>query len=346
MSIIAKARYGMGLVAARLTGKHHPLFVTLCITGKCNAKCIYCYGDYYFKDNGPGMSTAEILTLIEQLVAQGTRYIAVSGGEPLLHPEVGRIVDFIKAQGCECALGTNGHLLSAKIQAVARADVMAVSLDGDEAAHDLNRGPGSFKLAMAGIAAAIANRNTVMLNAVLTKNNISSIDYLVNLARRLKVKVKFAFLVYSDDKRRQDIFKTIELTNDEIRAALEQIIILKQAGAPILYSRETYRHALAWRDYSRKSFSGAAPDFTHARCMAGKSWCLIDSNGKVYPCCEVMDSFPAKNYLQVGLAEALAHAAHANTCRACYTPGLIEHNLLCGLNVKVIGANILAALKR
>ena len=75
--------YFFAIVRARMSRRRTPLFVTLCVTNRCNLRCIYCYEEYYDR-NHREMSTAEILSLIDQLAAMGTRYISINGGEALL----------------------------------------------------------------------------------------------------------------------------------------------------------------------------------------------------------------------------------------------------------------------
>ncbi|MBP7652465.1 radical SAM protein [Candidatus Dependentiae bacterium] len=345
MSLYAKSKYLAKLIKIKFTKKYFPINVTICITGKCNLKCIYCYGDFYSKTRELEMSTEQILHIIDGLHKMGTQYISVSGGEPLLQKDIGLIIDHIKSKGCECTIATNGFLLPNKINEIKNVDLLAISLDGNELENDLNRGKGCFKKTMKGIETALIHKIPVVINSVLTKNNINSIDYLCQIGKLFKIKIKFGLLVYSDDKRKKNIYDDIALNDIEIKNAIKKIIELKKNGAPILYSLKAYDLSFQWKDHSKIYYWNEIPDFSYAKCYAGKMFFHIDSDSSVYPCCVFFDSFKAKKIVEVGLENALKHAETQNLCKACAKPGYIEHNLIYGLDPYTVYSNILEIFK-
>ena len=107
----------------------------LSLTARCNLACPYCLPDGV---EPPGLLTlAQRLQVIEAAVALGARSLRLTGGEPLLHPqleELIRAVQPLRARGLgEIALTSNGVLLSAERARALRAaglDRITLSLDG------------------------------------------------------------------------------------------------------------------------------------------------------------------------------------------------------------------------
>ena len=107
----------------------------LSLTARCNLACPYCLPDGV---EPPGLLTlAQRLRVIEAAVALGARSLRLTGGEPLLHPqleELIRAVQPLRAKGlAEIALTSNGVLLSAERARALRAaglDRITLSLDG------------------------------------------------------------------------------------------------------------------------------------------------------------------------------------------------------------------------
>ncbi|MGH9834597.1 MAG: radical SAM protein [Blastocatellia bacterium] len=117
------------MVATALKSPHHPILAQIIPIRRCNLSCAYC--NEYDKTSEP-VPTEEMLRRIDQLAALGTTAITFSGGEPLLHPELERIVERIRHHGAIATLITNGYLLTAeRIKRLNRAglDYLQISVD-------------------------------------------------------------------------------------------------------------------------------------------------------------------------------------------------------------------------
>src|SRR5262245_56685577 len=97
------------MIAAAMKSPHHPILVQIIPIRRCNLSCVYC--NEYDKTSEP-VPTEEMLCRIDQLAALGTTAITFSGGEPLLHPELERIVERIRHHRIIATLITNGYLLT------------------------------------------------------------------------------------------------------------------------------------------------------------------------------------------------------------------------------------------
>jgi MoaA/NifB/PqqE/SkfB family radical SAM enzyme len=92
-----------------LADRHHPLLVHLVVTRRCNLACTYC-NEY------DGVSAPVPLPLlrsrVDRLAELGTMAVTLSGGEPLLHPELDKVVEQVRARGMFATLITNAYFLS------------------------------------------------------------------------------------------------------------------------------------------------------------------------------------------------------------------------------------------
>ena len=117
------------MVARAIKSKHHPILAHIVPMRRCNLSCAYC--NEYDKVSDP-VPTAEILRRIEILAGMGTGIITISGGEPLLHPDLDEIIRGIRRHGAIATIITNGYLLTPeRIQRLNRAGLehLQISID-------------------------------------------------------------------------------------------------------------------------------------------------------------------------------------------------------------------------
>ncbi|MDR2991071.1 MAG: radical SAM protein, partial [Burkholderiaceae bacterium] len=105
---------------------------------RCNLNCLHCYSTSADVDFKGELSTAEALTVLEQLRAAHVPALILSGGEPLLRPDLYEIAARAKALGFHLSLSSNGTLLTAdhaRRLAQTGFDYVGISLDGLQATH-------------------------------------------------------------------------------------------------------------------------------------------------------------------------------------------------------------------
>jgi len=112
-----------------LASTRHPLLVHIIPIRRCNLSCTYCneYDDY-----SKPVPTEEMFRRIDRLGAMGASVITISGGEPLLHPDLDAIIARIRKNGMLAGLITNGYLLVAdRIERLNRAglEYLQISID-------------------------------------------------------------------------------------------------------------------------------------------------------------------------------------------------------------------------
>lgn len=342
MGIYNRAIFIGTLIKDKLVGGRTPLVVVLNVTSRCNMRCGYCYGQFYSEKSSRDFTSKELLKLIDNLGEMGTRSITLGGGEPLLRKDIGRIVEKIKENGIECGFNTNGTLVSRKIKELQKADMICVSIDGPKEMNDANRGEGTFERIVEGIDAALEAGIKVHTTTVLTRHNCDSVEWVVEMAKAKGIQAEFNLLFHqSDEKDDSDRFMA---SNTNLRKAVEKIVELKGQGAPILFSEHVYRYVARWPDYRKRLFMGNGPAFEYIDCYAGRFMMFINSDGKVYPCVQLIDIFPAKDLREVGIRAAWENLAD-HSCRACYFPCFNEFNTIMDMNFRVIAGQVLSTLR-
>ena len=96
-------------LAKGLLSTDHPVLVHLIPVRRCNLSCTYCneYDDY-----SPPISIDVLSQRVDRLAELGTTAITISGGEPLLHPELEQLISRIRKHRILTGLITNGYLLT------------------------------------------------------------------------------------------------------------------------------------------------------------------------------------------------------------------------------------------
>ena len=94
-----------------LKSPRHPVLAQIVPIRRCNLSCAYC--NEYDKNSAP-VPTHLMLRRVDRLATLGTTAIDISGGEPLLHPDLDVIIRRIRQRGIIAGLLTNGYLLTRK----------------------------------------------------------------------------------------------------------------------------------------------------------------------------------------------------------------------------------------
>ena len=97
------------MVARAIQSRNHPILAHIVPMRRCNLSCAYC--NEYDKVSAP-VPTEEMLRRIDLLATLGTQIVTISGGEPLLHPNLDEIIRAIRSHDMIATLITNGYLLT------------------------------------------------------------------------------------------------------------------------------------------------------------------------------------------------------------------------------------------
>jgi Fe-coproporphyrin III synthase len=152
---------------------------------RCNLACKHCYSISADHDFPGELSTEEVYGVMDDLYAYGVRVLILSGGEPLLRPDIFEISRRAKAMGFYVGLSSNGTLINeTNIDAIGAIgyDYVGISLDGIGATHDrFRRMEGAFDLSMAAARMCRGRGIKVGLRFTLTQDNAAELPQLLQL---------------------------------------------------------------------------------------------------------------------------------------------------------------------
>ncbi len=94
-----------------LASTDHPILAHLIPMRRCNLACAYCNE---YDDHSDPVPTPIVLERVDHLARLGTAVVTISGGEPLLHPELEQVIRHIRRHRMIAGMITNGYLLSRK----------------------------------------------------------------------------------------------------------------------------------------------------------------------------------------------------------------------------------------
>lgn len=253
-----------------MVSKYRLSILQLQVTSRCNLKCLHCYAD-----SGEALpaelSTSNILSLIDEFSNLGGVRLFLTGGEPLLHPDLDQIIAHAKKRSLFVYLSTNGYALTtARVEQLSALGVGAVnvSIDGSNAqTHDRLRGiDGAYQRAMGAIDSLLAAGILCASHTTLFKGNLDQSIDIVDTLRPKGVADCF-FVRMMPRGRAQDRFDLIP-TMEEYRVSREAEIRNRR----VRYGENIFaRRNVALRD-------------KRARCSAGIGQMYVTAEGRCYPC--------------------------------------------------------------
>jgi MoaA/NifB/PqqE/SkfB family radical SAM enzyme len=155
--------------------------------GGCDCRCLMC--SYWRADQRTRLALPQIEALLPDLRALRVEQVVLSGGEPLLHPDLEQIGAMLRRRGLSLVLLSNGLRLERRAAGLAPLlDELVLSLDGPRAVHDRIRGlPQAFERMRRGVAAARAANPGIRVTARCTvqRHNSGCLPQTVQAAREL-----------------------------------------------------------------------------------------------------------------------------------------------------------------
>jgi len=168
---------------------------------RCNLTCKHCYSGSTNIDFPGELGTDEVFAVMDDLRAFGVPVLILSGGEPLMRPDIFEISHRAKDKGFYTALSSNGTLIdTGNIEDIAAVgyDYVGVSLDGIGATHDrFRRLDGAFDQALRGLRLCRERDIKVGLRFTMTQDNQHELVDLLALMEREDIdKFYFSHLNY------------------------------------------------------------------------------------------------------------------------------------------------------
>ncbi|PCN50247.1 radical SAM protein [Candidatus Geothermarchaeota archaeon ex4572_27] len=255
----------------------HPV---LEVTGRCNLSCIHCEVRGGELDADPPLP--QVYRMIDSIATVPEfRMLVLSGGEPLVRPDIYEIIRYARDVGFEVTIATNGTLISREVaRKLSSLDItgVAVSLDFVEPElHDRFRGAsGAWSKAMEGMKHAVEEGLYLQVNITLSRLNFHELPQLLRLADELGscVVLLYQFQPFGRGALREDIaltpaeFLSVMRTVASLQRDLETLVI--PVGLP-----EYFAYLSGKTPFSGRLFRG---------CIAGRGMFYVRWNGEAWPC--------------------------------------------------------------
>ena len=282
--------------------QNKPLSVSFEITHSCTANCWHCnWGGPIKETRLSADEYAEICRELRPVVSH------ISGGEPLARGDVYEIVDKMTTDGglpWMIVVTNASNLTPERFFKLKDAGMhqLSVSLDFPDERHDeFRRIPNLFSH-MSEVLPELARqtgKDDISLNVCITAWNYQDLPALAERAKEWGLPINFS--VYSH-LRVQDRDGLVQGDNGlgTLKEKIEQIIDMKNRGYPIYTSSR-----VLWKYYSFLTEGGISG------CQAGKSFIVINPDGRLTPCAMVMAYFDKQE-------DMFKNFTKQNTCDACY----------------------------
>ena len=211
------------------------------VTDACNLRCSQCYVDSFgpLSSKKNELTTEELRRLLAEIKDLGGHTVTLSGGEPLLRPDMVGLVEYAAHElGLRVKLNSNGTLLLA--EGVAERLALALhelqlSLDGvTPKVHDAVRGRGMHASTMRGIDRYLraGGENSLVLSLTLMRSNIDDAANLPVLAESLGVKT-VRYLNVVRDGRAVPVFESsLQPTTEQLIAFYDSMYFEGLGGSP------------------------------------------------------------------------------------------------------------------
>jgi len=192
---------------------------------RCNLNCKHCYSLSTDVDFPGELSTEEVFRVMDELKAFRVPVLILSGGEPLLRPDIFDISRRAKEMDFYVGLSSNGALVDAAMAeriAGIGYDYVGVSLDGIGAVHDrFRRKEGAFDASLAGMRLLRGRGVKVGVRFTMTEHNVESLSALLDLTETEGFdKFYLSHLVYAG---RGDRYRGDDAYHATTRAAMDLV---------------------------------------------------------------------------------------------------------------------------
>jgi radical SAM protein with 4Fe4S-binding SPASM domain len=243
-------------------------------TSACNLSCSYCRASASPMPEKDELSTDEALGFIDEIAPLHPMLI-LSGGEPLLRPDIFFLARRAADRGMRVSLATNGTLLTPEIaEKLSSSSISRVSISLDGASskmHDAARGKGSFEGALKGIE-SLQGRIDFQINFTVTNRNEGDVMAVFDLAERLHAKALHFFFMVPTGRGKGEDLVTPE-RHEELLHLIDEERSKRRIEVQVTCAPQFARIARAG--------SGRRPS---GGCLAGTSFVFVSRKGDVYPC--------------------------------------------------------------
>jgi radical SAM protein with 4Fe4S-binding SPASM domain len=276
--------------ADHLTG---PLAVHLEVASTCNLSCKHCFAGKLPRQEKI-LSLSEIEPLLASMAHMGSFRLGLTGGEPLLRPDLFEIIDLALSYGLHPCITTNGTLITEDIaKGFGERNLvwLNVSLDGASAAgNDFVRGSGTFDRVMENLK-VLARHSRFTLAFTIMRTNAHEAKACAELARRAGAATAVFRPLYP-----------VGTAQDHLSELMPSFMQYNQALTELSQMADGDMHTVEpFSPFHRTETQAISYD--NYGCGAGNLVCSVSAAGDVNPCSFLGPSFVAGNIRECSLEE-------------------------------------------
>jgi heme b synthase len=272
-----------------------PKWIAWEITRRCNLKCVHCRSSSEDEVKGhPDFSFTEAKAILDDIASYASPVVVLSGGEPLLRPDVFDIARYGTDLGFRMCLATNGTLVTedtCKNIKDANIKMVSLSLDGAKAEthDDFRNEKGAFDGTMNAIKLFNKHNIPFLINSSFTVRNKNEIPEIYKLVKGLGATAWYMFMIVPTG-RGEDIMEELipEKLYDEILEWHYQVekeeneLLMRPTCAPHYYRIVRQKAIEQGEKFERRNLKFSTGG--SKGCLAAQLICLIDVDGEVLPC--------------------------------------------------------------
>jgi heme b synthase len=274
------------------TGIKAPRILAWEITRSCNLSCVHCRAAAEFGHYHGELSLDEIKKVIDDIVTISNPILILTGGEPLMRPDIWDIVDYAHEKGAMPVIGTNATLITEDIaQKMADHGIPRISVSIDfptaEGHDEFRKQPGAFEATVEGIKMAKRHGVGVQINTTVTTRNAHLMEEMHDLAESLGVDAFHIFMLVPTGRGSEILAE--ELPPDEYEKVLTWAYE-RQKTSPLHFKPTDAPHyyriirQLAKKEGKKVTREEYGLDAMTRGCLGGITFGFISHVGDVQPC--------------------------------------------------------------
>ena len=261
-------------------------------TRNCNLACVHCRASAHMGPFSGELDTRTAFRVLDEILEVGNPIIILTGGEPLLRPDIFEIAAYGTSKGLRMVMAPNGTLVTlenARKMRDSGIQRISISIDGaSAAAHDKFRGvEGAYAGALRGIESAKAAGLEFQINTTVTQVNLAQLPEILKLAEDMGAVAHHIFLLIPTGRGKY--IADQEISSKEYEQTLNWFydrhnqtqMQLKATCAPHYYRILRER---AKQEGKTITFQSHGMDAVTRGCLGGTGFCFISHRGIVQPC--------------------------------------------------------------
>jgi len=272
-----------------------PFLVALNLTKRCNLNCAHCYLDAGTRESGDANeldteSIKRILTEISEV--NPASMVVITGGEPLLRPDIYKICAHAASLGLMVVLGTNGTMLTEQnVKRLMQAGVTGAGISVDSLTpkfHDGFRGlAGAWQHTMAGIENCHKLGLSFQIHMSVHQGNVNEVDAMMGWAHEQgALVINFFFLVCTGRGERMT-----DITSEQYETVLSRLVDAQDEFPGMMVRARCAPHfkRLAYQKNPDSPLT-KAQGYEGGGCLAGTHYCRVTPTGEITACPYIEES--------------------------------------------------------